>query len=154
MQMEELMPCPICHEDCAFIETEGNWCVYVQCGHCGTHAAFHSFDSDESKKRAEENVVHLWNMGKVIAEARTEGRIIQHTARRSLRKKGAPFFMFVSMISDSAFGEYSSDICPPQLAYRDICEKDHTAQRGNDRDRIKVHCSIGRPGSNKGIGIV
>lgn len=72
MQMEELMPCPICHEDCAFIETEGNWCVYVQCGHCGTHTAFHSFDSDESKKRAEENVVHLWNMGKVIAEARTE----------------------------------------------------------------------------------
>ena len=54
--MEELMPCPICHEDCAFIETEGNWCVYVQCSHCGTHTAFHSFDSDESKKRAEENM--------------------------------------------------------------------------------------------------
>jgi hypothetical protein len=46
--------------------------VYVQCGHCGTHTAFHSFHSDEEKQKAEEAVAHLWNMGKVIVEARTE----------------------------------------------------------------------------------
>ena len=70
--MEELETCPICHEDSAYIETEGGWCVYVQCGHCGTHTAFHPFPEDEGKKKAEAAVVHLWNMGKVIAEARTE----------------------------------------------------------------------------------
>ena len=70
--MKELTVCPICHEDSAFIETEGGWCVYVQCGHCGTHTAFHSFHSDEEKEKAERAVVQLWNMGKVIVEARIE----------------------------------------------------------------------------------
>ena len=64
--MKELTVCPICHEDSAFIETEGGWCVYVQCGHCGTHTAFHSFHSDEEKEKAERAVVQLWNMGKVM----------------------------------------------------------------------------------------
>ena len=70
--MKELTTCPICHEDSAFIETEGGWCVYVQCGHCGTHTAFQSFRTEEEKEKAEEAVIRLWNMGKVIVESRTE----------------------------------------------------------------------------------
>jgi len=72
LDMEELMPCPICHEDCAYIENEAGWCVYVQCGNCGTHTAFHKYTDEESMKKAEEMVAHLWNMNKVIPEARTE----------------------------------------------------------------------------------
>ncbi len=70
--MEELGICPVCHEDSAFIETEGGWCVYVQCGHCGTHTAFTSYKNEEEKKEAELAVTRLWNMGKVIAESRGE----------------------------------------------------------------------------------
>lgn len=71
-EMHELNPCKICHEDCAYLETEGDWCVYVICGHCGTHTAFQRYRNEEEKKEAEKRVVELWNMGKVVAEARTE----------------------------------------------------------------------------------
>ena len=70
--MIELEACPICHEDCAYIETEGNWCVYVQCPNCGTHTAFQPFSNEAEKEAAEKHVAQIWNMGKVIAEGRGE----------------------------------------------------------------------------------
>lgn len=70
--MIDFNPCPVCHEDSAFIESEGNWCVYVQCAHCGSHTAFHKFTDAVSREAAERAVTDLWNMGKVIAEARNE----------------------------------------------------------------------------------
>ncbi len=70
--MYELNPCKSCHEEAAYVETEGDWCVYVECGHCGTHTAFQAYRTPEEKKAAEERVVQLWNMGKVVIEARTE----------------------------------------------------------------------------------
>ena len=70
--MEELGACPVCHEDCAYIETEGGWCVYVQCANCGTHTAHKPFANDREKAEAEKHVTQIWNMGKVIAEGRGE----------------------------------------------------------------------------------
>ena len=70
--MEELEVCRVCHEDCAYIEYEGDWCVYVQCANCGTHTAFRPYENEEEKAEAERASVELWNMGKVIKEARSE----------------------------------------------------------------------------------
>ena len=70
--MEELGICPVCHEDTAYFEHEGDWCVYVQCSECGTQTAFCSYESEEEKAEAEAKAAMLWNMGKVIAERRSE----------------------------------------------------------------------------------
>ena len=68
----ELVPCRVCHEDSAYVEDEGGWCVYVVCADCGSHTAFCSYDSEEERDAAVERAVQLWNMGKVIAERRGE----------------------------------------------------------------------------------
>lgn len=70
--MHEFEACPICHDDSAFLEDEGGFCVYVQCPNCGTHTSFISYNNEEEKAEAEERSVKLWNMGKVIAEGRGE----------------------------------------------------------------------------------
>ncbi len=70
--MEEIQICPICHEDCGYLEYEGDWCVYMQCGNCGTHTSYISYRDPEGKKRAEKDSIRLWNMGKVNPEGRFE----------------------------------------------------------------------------------
>ncbi|MBR3393774.1 MAG: M3 family oligoendopeptidase [Firmicutes bacterium] len=70
--LQELLPCRVCHEDCAYIETEGDWCLYVVCGHCGSTTAFVQYKDPASKREAAKKAIHLWNMGKVIAERRGE----------------------------------------------------------------------------------
>lgn len=69
---DELRECPVCHEDCAYVETEGGWCVYVQCANCGTHTAHRPYATDAERDEAETAVIRIWNMGKVIAENRGE----------------------------------------------------------------------------------
>lgn len=68
----ELMPCKVCHEDLAFVEEEGGWCVYIVCPNCGTQTAFCRFDKGQSREEAVKQAADLWNMGKVIAERRGE----------------------------------------------------------------------------------
>lgn len=70
--LSELLPCRVCHEDCAYIETEGDWCLYVACGNCGSTTAFCAYEDAQQKKEAARKAVTLWNMGKVIAERRGE----------------------------------------------------------------------------------
>lgn len=70
--MMELLPCRVCREDCAYVETEGDWCVYVTCGNCGSQTAFCAYNNEKEKEEAEEKAILLWNMGKVIAERRGE----------------------------------------------------------------------------------
>lgn len=70
--MDELRECPVCHEDLAFIETEGGWCVYVQCSNCGTHTAFQAYEGEEGYREAVKTVSGLWNMGKIISDGRGE----------------------------------------------------------------------------------
>lgn len=69
---EEILPCRVCHEDVAAIEHEGGWCTYVMCANCGSMTAFISYNNEKEKKEAEHKAIHLWNMGKVIAESRGE----------------------------------------------------------------------------------
>ncbi len=69
---EDLLPCRICHEDLAYVETENGWCVYVACANCGSQTAFCAYNSEEERAEAERKAIHLWNMGKVIAERRGE----------------------------------------------------------------------------------
>ncbi len=68
----ELLPCRVCHEDLAYLEEEGGWCVYVTCANCGSQTAFCRYEGEEEKEEAEKKAIHLWNMGKVIAERRGE----------------------------------------------------------------------------------
>lgn len=70
--MEELLACPVCHEECAYMESEGDWCVWVECGSCGSHTAFQRYDNEEEKAAAEEKAAMLWNMGKVVNATRGE----------------------------------------------------------------------------------
>lgn len=71
-EVTDLLPCRICHEDCAYVEEEGNWCLYVTCGHCGSQTAYCAYETKEQKEEALEKAVMLWNMGKVVAERRGE----------------------------------------------------------------------------------
>ena len=70
--MDEYRDCPVCHEDSAYLEHEGGWCVYVTCPICGTHTSFIRYDNEEEKAEAEVKSIRLWNMGKVIREQRGE----------------------------------------------------------------------------------
>lgn len=71
-ELPELLPCRVCHEDCAYLEHENGWCCYITCGNCGSSTAFCAYNSEEEMAEAEKNAVRLWNFGKVIAEARLE----------------------------------------------------------------------------------
>ena len=68
----ELGPCSVCFEDCARIEHEGGWCVYVTCANCGSYTAYCTYDNETEKEDAVRKAVLAWNMGKVIAESRGE----------------------------------------------------------------------------------
>ena len=71
-EFDEILPCRVCHEDMAYIEEEGGWCVYVVCANCGSQSAFCAYETPEEKPEAERKAIRLWNMGKVIAERRGE----------------------------------------------------------------------------------
>jgi len=70
--LNDLEACPVCHEDDAYIDTEGGWNIFVRCANCGTQTANVPFMNEEEKKEAEKSVIRLWNMGKVIAQSRGE----------------------------------------------------------------------------------
>jgi|GEM_PF-51742 len=71
-ELEEILPCVVCHEDAAYLDHEGNSFAYVVCPICGSQSAPCAYDTEEEKQEAERKVIHLWNMGKVIREARGE----------------------------------------------------------------------------------
>lgn len=60
-----LEDCPICRGS-GFILHEGGWSVQVECTDCSAHTVYVEYDSEESKKAAEQQVARLWNLGKVI----------------------------------------------------------------------------------------
>ena len=72
MDEEELLPCRVCQDDCAYVEHEGGWCTYVICGNCGSTTSHFAYNNEEEKLEAEKKVIRLWNMGKIIAERRGE----------------------------------------------------------------------------------
>ena len=45
---------------------EGGWNVQVECADCSAHTVYVEYESDAQKAEAEEQVVRLWNLGKVV----------------------------------------------------------------------------------------
>ncbi len=67
----ELEECPVCR-GAGVIMHEGGWNVQVECLDCSAHTVFVEYSNEEEKKKAEEAVAHLWNIGKVISSERGE----------------------------------------------------------------------------------
>lgn len=61
----ELEDCPICRGS-GFVAHEGGWNVQVECSDCCAHTVYVAYNTPEEKREAEQQVVRLWNMGKVI----------------------------------------------------------------------------------------
>ena len=62
-----LEDCPICRGN-GFVVHEGGWSVQVECNDCSAHTVYVDYSDEIEKKKAEEQVVMLWNMGKVIKQ--------------------------------------------------------------------------------------
>lgn len=60
-----LEECPICRGS-GFVVHEGGWNVQVECADCSAHTVYVEYETDAQKAEAEEQVVRLWNLGKVV----------------------------------------------------------------------------------------
>lgn len=60
-----LEDCPICHGS-GFVVHEGGWNVQVECADCSAHTVYVEYSNEKEKEAAEQQVVSLWNLGKVI----------------------------------------------------------------------------------------
>lgn len=60
-----LEDCPICH-GAGIVMHEGGWNVQVECADCSAHTVYVEYENESQKKDAEEQVVRLWNLGKVV----------------------------------------------------------------------------------------
>ena len=64
-EMSVLEECPMCR-GAGMILHESGWSVQVECADCGSHTVYVEYNNDSEKQAAEEAVVRLWNLGKVI----------------------------------------------------------------------------------------
>lgn len=64
-ELFELEECPICR-GAGILTDEGGWCVQVECADCSAHTVFVAYENEEERLEAEQKVVTLWNIGKVI----------------------------------------------------------------------------------------
>ena len=60
-----LEDCPICRGS-GMVVHEGGWNVQVVCTDCSAHTVYVEYANNDEKLKAEEQVVTLWNLGKVI----------------------------------------------------------------------------------------
>lgn len=60
-----LEDCPVCRGS-GMVVHEGGWNVQVECADCSAHTVYIDYETEEQKKDAEQRVVQLWNMGKVV----------------------------------------------------------------------------------------
>ena len=60
-----LEDCPICKGN-GIVVHEGGWNVQVECTDCSAHTVYVEYETDEQKIAAEQQVVTLWNIGKVV----------------------------------------------------------------------------------------
>ena len=67
----ELECCPICR-GAGTIMHEGGWNVQVECLDCSAHTVYVEYETEEEKLQAEQQVVHLCNIGKVVHNGRGE----------------------------------------------------------------------------------
>ena len=67
----DLEECPICRGTGMLVH-EGGWNVQVECTDCSAHTVYVEYENEEEKQVAEQPVVTLWNIGKVIHGERGE----------------------------------------------------------------------------------
>ena len=60
-----LEDCPVCRGN-GFVVHEGGWNVQVECADCSAHTVYVEYSNEKEKTEAEQHVVSLWNLGKVI----------------------------------------------------------------------------------------
>ena len=60
-----LEECPICRGN-GMVGHEGGWNVQVECTDCSAHTVYVEYENEQEKRKAEQQVVTLWNIGKVI----------------------------------------------------------------------------------------
>lgn len=60
-----LEDCPICRGS-GMVVHEGGWNVQVECTDCSAHTVYVEYENENQKTAAEQQVVSLWNLGKVI----------------------------------------------------------------------------------------
>ena len=60
-----LEECPVCRGN-GFMVHEGGWNVQIECSDCSAHTVYVEYESEAEKAAAEEQVVRLWNLGKVV----------------------------------------------------------------------------------------
>lgn len=61
----ELEQCPICRGN-GIVVHEGGWNVQVECCDCSAHTVYVEYENETEKAEAEQKVVQLWNLGKVV----------------------------------------------------------------------------------------
>ena len=66
-----LEECPICR-GAGMIMHEGGWSVQVECCDCSAHTVYVEYNNEEEKLEAEQAVIRLWNIGKVVTSERGE----------------------------------------------------------------------------------
>ena len=67
----DLEECPICRGTGMLVH-EGGWNVQVECTDCSAHTVYVEYETEEQMLIAEQQVVTLWNIGKVIHGERGE----------------------------------------------------------------------------------
>lgn len=67
----ELDECPICR-GAGILTHEGGWNVQVECCDCSAHTVFVEYNNENEKLEAEQKVVTLWNIGKVVRSDTSE----------------------------------------------------------------------------------
>ena len=66
-----LEECPVCRGS-GFMVHEGGWNVQVECADCSAHTVFVDYSNEQERLEAEQKVVTLWNIGKVVSSERGE----------------------------------------------------------------------------------
>ena len=66
-----LEECPVCR-GAGMIMHEGGWSVQVECCDCSAHTVYVEYSNEEEKLEAEQAVIRLWNIGKVVTSERGE----------------------------------------------------------------------------------
>lgn len=70
-EIYELEECPICR-GAGMLTHEGGWSVQVECMDCSAHTVYVEYGGEAEKAEAEQTVIRLWNMGKVVHSERGE----------------------------------------------------------------------------------
>ena len=62
----EIFDCPRCG-GAALLEEENGWCWYVMCMECGAQTIQFEYRRAEDRRKAAEDAVRIWNMGKTVS---------------------------------------------------------------------------------------